>query len=460
MTKRYLRPWYTIKNRIILVVSALLGCVFAIVGIVVYQQVKSARYDKVDVRLEALSQNLRNEIDEQFQEHSFPSLKEFNRVIVHFLPASLIRIYDSTGSIVYEDSLLNGYAYSPSANTHQHSNRLKNTHIRALKYHLFWSKIEILENHQWAILIATPIDYIEEDLEQLAFILWSILSVAVLLSAMRKAFAPLSRIINTTNRISESSLHERIELRQSFDEVSLLSSSVNRMIERLEVSFKNQKQFIADASHELRTPLAIIQSELEYANRSNRPGETKHSVRTALKELEYMQKLSTDLLLLAKLENTHSKEPQQTIRLDELLTDAVKRMMRLAQKKKISLRLTLQDPIEIRGDEDRLRCALVNVIDNAVKYTPIKGIVRLNLCRQDQQAVITIHDTGIGIQSEDIPYIFKPFYRGSALRSKTPGCGLGLSIVKKIIELHRGTLEVQSDEKSGSTFTIHLPIYQ
>ncbi|MGD0591932.1 MAG: HAMP domain-containing sensor histidine kinase [Bacteroidota bacterium] len=466
MIKQYLRSWYTIKNRIILIVSALLGCVFFIVGIVVYQQVKGARYDIVDVRLEALSQNLRNEIDEQFREHTFPSMKEFNRIITHYLPASLIRIYDSTGAVVYEDSLLSGYAYSLPANIRQHQNRSKNTYIHALKYRLFWSKMEVLENHQWVVLIATSIEYIEEDMGQLRFILWSILSIAVLFSAIivnivvRRSFAPLTRIINTTNLISESSLHERIGLRQSFDEVSLLSSSVNRMIERLEVSFKNQKQFIANASHELRTPLAIIQSELEYANRSSRFVEAKRSVRIALKELDYMRKLSSDLLLLAKLENSYSKELQRTIRLDELLTDVVQRMTRLAHKKKISLRLTLHNPIEIRSDEDQLRGAFINIIDNAIKYTPIKGIVRLDLCQQDQQTVITIQDAGIGIHLEDIPHIFKPFYRSSALRSKAPGSGLGLSIVKKIIELHQGTIEVQSDGKSGSTFIICFPIQQ
>jgi len=324
--------------------------------------------------------------------------------------------------------------------------------------------VEILENHEWAILIATPVENIEEDLGQLAFILWSILGTAVVLSALavnivvRRSFAPLSRMIATTNQISESSLHERIDLRPSYDEVSMLGSSVNRMIERLEVSFKNQKQFIADASHELRTPLTIMQSELEYATRTNRAPEVKRSIRSALKELEYMRKLLTDLLLLAKLEHSDRKELNRIIRLDELLTDAVRRMTRVAHRKHVTLRLTLNDPTTVPGNEDRLRSAVLNVLGNAINYTPSKGLVSLDLHQQDRQAVITIRDTGRGIREDELRHIYQPFYRSQDLRSKSPGSGLGLSIVKKIIELHRGTIDAQSDGTSGSTFTIRLPL--
>lgn len=464
MTYEHLRSWFTIKNRIILIVSLLLAGVFAIVGVVVYQQVKNARFDKVDIRLESLSQKLRDEVDEQYEEGTFPRIEKLNRIVAGLLPSSVFRVYDSTGTIAYADSLLQGASFPMPNELTQQARFIRNVHIHHTKYRLLWTKIEILDNHRWVILLATPVEYIEDDLDQLEFILWTSLGLAVCLSALivnfvvRRSFAPLSRIISTTNRISESSLHERIEIQQSYDEVASLGLSVNRMIERLEVSFKNQKQFIADASHELRTPLAIIQSELEYAIRSKRSDEARQSVRTALKELDYMRKLSTDLLLLAKLENTPFKELQQTVRLDELLADAVQRMTRLAHKKKISLQLTLHEPIEIRGNEDRLRSAILNILDNAIKYSPVKGTVQLELRQQNRDALLTIQDTGIGIRAEDIPHIFKPFYRSSALRSKTPGSGLGLSIVKKIIELHHGDLDVQSDGTSGSTFIIRLPI--
>jgi signal transduction histidine kinase len=442
----------------------LLVCVFAVVGIVVYQQVKNSRYDKVNVRLEALSQKLRDEIDEQYEEHTILKTEKLNRIIATLLPSSLVQLYDSAGIMVYKDSLLSMRSLSLPNELNQQMRYMQDIHIHHIRYRLLWARIEILENHNWVMLLAAPTENIDEDLEQLSFILWMILGLAVLFSALivnvvvRRSFHPLSRMIDITNRVSESSLHERINLSPSFDEVSMLGSSVNRMIERLEASFKNQKQFIADASHELRTPLAIIQSELEYANRSQQLSDAKKSVRLAINELDHLLKLSTDLLLLAKLENTDTKEAKNVIRLDELLTDVVQRMTRLARKKKIALQLTLSTPIEIQGNEDRLRGALLNVVDNAIRYTPREGTIKIHLRQQDRRAYLTIQDTGIGIPSEDIPHIFKPFYRGSAQRSKVPGNGLGLSLVKKIIDLHQGSVEIQSDGKSGSTFIIRIPI--
>jgi signal transduction histidine kinase len=458
-----MRSWFTIRNKIILTVSLVLGIVFVIVGFVLFQQVKSAHYDKIQVRLETLSQKLRDEIDEQYEEHRFPRAAKFHRLATEALPFSVIQLYDSIGSVVYVDSLLQEQPSHLPKETAKRNKYFKNINIHHHKYRSLWNRIEIMDNHQWLLQVAAPLENMEDDLERLMIILWTTLLFALLLSAfavnytVRRSFQPLSAMIETTDRISASSLHERIPLKEQLDEVSVLGSAVNRMINRLESAFKNQKQFIADASHELRTPLAIIQSELEFANRSSLEDPAKQSIQIALEELDHLRKLSSDLLLLAKLESADDKETLHSVRIDELVADAVQRMSRIAKTKNISVHVNIEDALEVLGNEERLRSAFLNLIENALKYTPAGGTVSVDLRRQGQMAKITVEDTGIGIQPVDLPHIFKPFYRSDGSRADHSGSGLGLSLVQRIVELYSGNIVAQSNGTNGSIFIVELP---
>jgi signal transduction histidine kinase len=277
---------------------------------------------------------------------------------------------------------------------------------------------------------------------------------------VRRAFKPLSTMIETANRISASNLNERLVLPPKHDEVAMLGAALNCMIDRIETAFKGQKQFIADASHEIRTPLTIIQSELEFADRSPMDAPAKQSIHIALDELDHLRKLAGDLLLLAKLEISDRTPHFQLVRLDELITECVRKLSRMSAEKKVLLHLQIENAIEISVDKEKLRSAVLNLIENAIKYTPANGTISISIQEDKETVRMVIHDTGVGMSAGDIQNIFKPFYRSDTSRATHSGSGLGLSIVQRIIELHHGTISVESDLTNGSTFSITLPLNQ
>ena len=455
---------FTIKTKIILAISCVAGIVFISFGLFIYRQVKKANIEKIDVRLESLAQNLQDEIDEQYEKDKFPRISKFQKIVNEMLPMSVFRLCDSSGSIVYTDSLLLSEKVHSLKEVLTRKPYLEKIHINHTRYRSLWHQVEVEGHRNYILQVATPLSGIEENLDQLELILWTTIPFALIITALavyvivRKAFKPLSDIIETANRISASSLHERIILKHSRNEVAALGIAFNKMIGRIEEAFKSQKQFIADASHEIRTPITIVQSELEFANRSSLTDSAKESIQIALNELEHLRKLAGDLLLLAKLEFSDSNLNFQQVRLDELLADCMRKVSKAYAKKNIDIQLIVDQAVEFTGDEQKLRSAIRNLIENAIKYTAEGGKITLSLLKQKNEVHIIIQDTGVGIAPEDIPNIFKPFYCSATSRAAHDGSGLGLSIVQRIIELHHGTISVESEVNRGSTFriTFHL----
>jgi len=457
---------FTIKTKIIVAITIVVGLVFFIFGIFIYQQVKSANLEKVDVRLESLSQKMRDEIDEQYERHKFPVGAELRDILNEILPLSVFRLYDSSGVTVYSDSVLRLAKSYSLKEIQQRKPFIEKIRIEHVRYLSLWHHVNIENHHEWILQVATPLTEVEENLDQLELVLWTTIPFALLLSVVavyiivRRAFKPLSTMIETANRVSASNLNERLILPHKLDEVAELGTALNRMMERIEAAFKSQKQFIADASHEIRTPLTIIQSELEFANRSSLADSAKQSIHIALDELDHLRILAGNLLLLTKLEISNTTSHFQLIRLDELIADCVQKLSRMSADKHVSLQLQIEDPVEFSADEEKLRSAVLNLIENAIKYTPANGIVSLTLQSDKEVVRMIIHDTGVGISPDDIQNIFRPFYRSDTSRITHSGSGLGLSIVQRIINLHHGTISVESVVNQGSTFNITLPLKQ
>jgi signal transduction histidine kinase len=457
---------FTIKIKIIAAITVVVGCVFFAFGVFIYQQVKSANIEKVDVRLESLAQKMRGEMDEEFENHEFLKVEKLQTIANEILPLSVFRLCDSSGMTIYADSLLlksKMYSLQEIQSKKQVIEKIRVDHKR---YRSLSAPVEIEERHKWILQVATPMSGVEENLDQLELVLWTTIPFALLVSVVavyvivRRAFKPLSTMIETANRVSAANLNERLMLPRKHDEVAVLGAALNRMMDRIESAFKSQKQFIADASHEIRTPLTIIQSELEFANRSSLADPAKQSIHIALDELDHLRKLAGDLLLLAKLEISGTIPRFQLVRLDELIADCVQKLSRMSVEKNVALELHIENVIELSADEEKLRSALLNLIENALKYTPAHGHVSLTLRTEKELACIIIQDTGVGISSDDIQHIFKPFYRSDMSRATHGGSGLGLSIVQRIIDLHRGTISVESVVHHGSAFTITLPLKQ
>ena len=275
----------------------------------------------------------------------------------------------------------------------------------------------------------------------------------------RIALRPLDRMTRTARRISAEDLSERVERPRTGDELDRLAETMNDMLARLEQAFAQSRRFAADAAHELRTPLAALRGTTEVALRGDRPpAEYRKVLASSLEEVERLIRLSEDLLLFSR--SQAGPEPaEERVDLEPLLLEGLDAGARLGQAAGVSVRIEHAAPAVVRGDATALLRALLNLVENAIKYTPRGGKVELSLIAEDETASLTVSDTGLGVDPADAERIFEPFVRLDAARSRdTGGAGLGLAIARSIVTAHRGSLTVESRPGSGSRFTIRLPL--
>jgi signal transduction histidine kinase len=271
---------------------------------------------------------------------------------------------------------------------------------------------------------------------------------------------PVARVSLLASRISHTNLKERIKHRGPEDEVKRLADTFDNMLERLEGAFESQKQFIQDASHELRTPIAIAQTNIEVLEMEKRATKEdyKQLVDILKLSLQRMNDVNNSLLLLSEGTPTQSKWARVDMR--SLLNEVYKEARAEAKAAGINLEWQPTDSnLPVRGDAMHLKQAVINLIDNAIKYNRPGGSVKLSTRADSQSVIIQVSDTGIEISPEDLPCVFDRFFRVDKSRSRGQGgSGLGLAIVKKIIEDHGGTVSAESVLGEGSTFRISLPV--
>jgi two-component system sensor histidine kinase CiaH len=235
----------------------------------------------------------------------------------------------------------------------------------------------------------------------------------------------------------------------------------NKALIPIQLAWKKQQQFVADASHELRTPLAVIKLHLErlFRHPNHTIEQESEHISEVIRETSRMIKMVSDLLTLARSDSNQLQILCQEIRLDKILERVTQQFKEVAMVKQIEFNTSISSPITMVGDEERLHQLFVILLDNAFKYNKEKGTVRVVCLKKASQAQIEIKDTGIGIAKNDIPYIFDRFFRGDKARTRThEGTGLGLSIAKWIVEAHKGKIYVESELGVGTRFIIHLPI--
>ena len=289
------------------------------------------------------------------------------------------------------------------------------------------------------------------------------LSIAVAITGgfflIRSSLKPLDNMAIHAQKITSRNLHERMPLPNTGDELQQLSVSLNRMIERLEEAFHHISRFSADASHELRTPLTIMRGELETAVQDPATGpEARETLGTVLEETVRLSKIVDQLLAMSRLDAGEAFVEVSRFDLSELVKTTVEHMRLLADEKKLSVNVEAAEPVQVEGDRSRLQQIVVNLLDNAIKYTPAGGSVRVRVRAEEDKAVLMVTDTGIGISQEAQAHIFERFYRTDKARSRQlGGTGLGLSIVKSIGAAHGGQVSVQSTEGHGSTFRFEIP---
>jgi signal transduction histidine kinase len=270
----------------------------------------------------------------------------------------------------------------------------------------------------------------------------------------------VDEIVSSAERITFKDLNQRLPVPHTGDEFERISQALNRMIERLHETFQIANRFSGDASHELRTPLTIIQGELEaYMKEPSLSPESLERVGNILEEVLRLSRIVEGLLLVSRLEGGEAQMKRETIDLGELVTMTAEQMELLGKDKLLTLEGDISPHVLVEGDELRLRQVMVNLIDNAIKYTPEGGTILLKVYAKRDKAFIEIIDTGIGISATALPQIFNRFFRAEEAKfARTEGSGLGLAIVHSITEAHRGSVHVESNENQGTKFRVELPL--
>jgi len=275
-----------------------------------------------------------------------------------------------------------------------------------------------------------------------------------------RALAPIDHIARTARRIEAGNLAGRLGPVPRDDEVGRLAATFDGMLDRLEHSFAQQRQFVADASHELRTPLAVVRSDLDILRRRPRSvAEHEDFARGLDEEVARLSALVDDLLTLARADSGQAELAWELVYLDVLVDHVAQGLRRLGAAQGVVIETHLEREVAVMGDPVRLRQLVVNIVGNAVKYTPAGGRVRVTLTGQGSAASLEVSDTGIGIAPDDIPSIFDRFYRADRARTRAEGdTGLGLSIARWCAEAHGGRITVRSALGVGSTFVVTLPL--
>lgn len=280
----------------------------------------------------------------------------------------------------------------------------------------------------------------------------------------RRSLLPVVEMSTQAGRIGADNLHERLKVTNPQDELGRLAQSFNGLLDRLDQSFEQQRRFMADASHELRTPVAILCGEADVA--LSQPGRSPEDYRASLDvlaaEAKRLKHIVEDLFTLARADAGQYPLTLSDFYLDELIAECSRSVRTLAAAKQITLCCDTRTEMPIRADEGLLRRMMVNLLDNAIKYTSPGGNVSVTWDTQNSQYRIRVSDSGQGIPSELQPRIFERFFRADRVRSRSEsddggGAGLGLSISRWIVQAHDGRLELTGSDERGSTFTVFLP---
>ena len=322
-----------------------------------------------------------------------------------------------------------------------------------------------IDDNPYVVEIATNYALINSQLDIFLDKLLFLIPIILILSTLGgyfliyKSFAPVEKILMDLKDINATELSKRLELSNNHnDEIDSLAKEINNLLERLELSFEQISQFSSDASHELKTPLTIIRGEIEVGLRKCRTAqEYKEILSDTLNEVLSIKNTIDNLLFLAKSEHNTKRADMDEVYLDEMTLESIKELNSFALSKDINIKCEIKDAIQIKGHSSLLKIAIKNIIKNAINFSYPKNDVIIENYIKDGEAIISIKDFGIGIAKDEQKKVFDKFYRTDKSRSKnTGGTGLGMSIVQKIIKIHKGSIEIISEENKGTTVLLRF----
>ncbi len=461
----------SIRSRLTAWYVTLLGAILVIFSIFLDYFLSKRLYESVDNSLAvsatvvATSARMRYRspvpgLDQIFEE--FLEVRNLNK---------FYRIYDGSGNVGSRSSNINASQFPLSEVAYADALKGNNTYETFLvdgKHPIRVITMPIIIEKKLANLVqvGTSLEAVQGTLKNLRILLFAAVPSVLVLAALfarfmaRRALKPISKIIQTARNIGKGrELSQRMPVLKIQDELGQLTLTFNEMMDRLENSFVQMRQFSSDASHELRTPLTVLKGQNELVLSKPRELEEYQDVIVSnLEEINYMSKVLEDLFILSKSDENQILLNCKRMDLRDLVDEVCKHAEVLAGEKDIRIIIACLESVKINGDEVRLRQMIWNILHNGIKYTQPRGELKVSLRDEGEFALLSIQDTGIGIPKNDLPSIFNRFYRVDKARSRDEGgSGLGLSICKYIAEAHKGRIDVESKLSVGSCFKIRIP---
>ncbi len=472
----------TIRSKLILLYSGLLAIIIVAFGIALFAVTRLVLVSSVDNTLSATADQIWNSITVgEVREFGGPS-----RLVI--FPSRDLDFFSASGVVVQfwqlgdpdpmplrASSILNGYTtpIDPAAlDREQQAFENSDNALNPLytTVHIGGADWRVLTLHYdigvWRVVIqaATSFEAVNQSSQGLVVIIVVGTGIALIGSVVlglwltTRALKPIEDITRSAAQITAADdLKTRLTWNGPMDELGRLVSVFNGAMSRLEHLFSVQQRFVADVSHELRTPLTAITGHVELIKRYGMDADSLDAIDS---ETRRMSRLVNDLLLLARADNGELKLNLEELDLDILVDEAYREARILAKDRDLKIAVVDFEPVRIKGDPDRIKQLLSNLISNAIKFTPDGGQISISLRKTDHDAVIQVKDTGIGISAEHLQRIFDRFYQADASRVRLnggEGAGLGLSIAQWIAEAHGGRIQVESAPGEGTTFTITIP---
>jgi heavy metal sensor kinase len=449
----------------------ILGLILTSFSMFLYFTLSRSLYHGIDLKIKSIAEVIASSSTNPYSHYSFSTIDRMLEDSFSLKPVTkFIQVLDESGRIGRKSENLQHFQLPISLSTLKNASQGKITFetTKAFgKYPLRMVTVPVIRGRRIIniVQVATSLEQVEEALRTLWLILWITVPSALVVASLgglflaNKALKPVDEITKTARLITSKSLNQRIRLRKTKDEIGRLAETFNDMISRLDRSFRQIRQFSANASHELRTPLTILKGELEVGLRKRRRLEEYRTILTSnLEEVNHMGRIVDDLLFLSKADMGEVHLQKKPVDLAQLVSEVYAQAKMIAVSKGIQVHMSNDGDVAVVGDRLRLRELLLNLVDNAVKYTPEGGEMRISLERDDQEVTLRVMDTGIGIDPQNQSHIFDRFFRVDQARTREAGgSGLGLSICKWIVEAHGGEISVESDVGKGSVFRVTLP---
>ena len=456
-----------IRIRLILWYTFLLGVILVTFGTLLYAVLSYTLREQVDRNLQDRAQQVGNQLSSEarFVETGKVVLPDLN---VFSSPAIFIQVINTEGKVVTATENVGKRRFPNHSEINAINNNgqavYKTVMIDDTPIRVYSAPIIVGPPSQvvGAVQVGQSMKTIETTLQMMLLFLISGIVIALVIAALVGAFLawtalrPIDKVTQTAAQIvSAQDLKQRLPIPKTNDEISRLTSTINNMLERLDKFFQAQIRLSADVSHELRTPLTAIRGNVDLLRRgaANDPAELSEALSIIDGELDRMSRIVADLLLLSQADAGLSLR-LEPVELDTVVLEVYRQARVIANG--IPIHLGHEDQAIVRGDPDRLKQLLINLMTNAIKHTPYSGSITLSLYRDKEWVRVTVADTGRGIAPTALPHIFERFYQAQDSENQS-GSGLGLSIAQWIAKAHGGEITVTSELGKGSTFTLWLP---